>query len=96
MAAQLINAYVVQSRDYVTAEAILIESFVDYLSERMCFLSLKQIQNTMIVTFQSISSMSPRNREDSFEASPHTPDQALCLLLTDTFVIAGPTRPGFG
>ena len=44
----------------------------------------------------NISNMPSRNSEDSFKTPPHTPDQALCLLMTDTLVIAGPTRPGFG
>ena len=59
------------------------------LSERICFRRLKQIQNMKVVTFQPISIMSSRNSEDSFETLPHTPDQALCLLLMDTLVIAG-------
>ena len=62
---------------------------------------LKQIQTIKVVTFQSITIMPSRSSEDRFETPPHTPDQvlchqALCLLLTDTLVIAGPTRPGFG
>ena len=54
------------------------------LSDRVCFLRLKQIPNIKVVTFQSISIMPSRNSEDSFETPPHTPDQALSLLLTDT------------
>ena len=40
--------------------------------------------------------MLSRNSEDRFETLPHTPDQGLFLLLTDTLVIAGPTLPGLG
>ena len=66
------------------------------LSERICYLRLRQIPNIKVVTFQSISIMPSKNSEDSFETPPHTPDQALCLLLTDTLVITGPTRPRLG
>ena len=65
------------------------------LSERICFLRLKQIQYIKVVIFQSVSIMPSRNSEASFETSPHTPEQELCVLLMDTLVIAGPTRPGF-
>ena len=61
------------------------------LSEHICFMRLKQIQNIKVVIFQSVSIMPFRNHEDSFETPPHTPDQALCLLLTYALVIAGPT-----
>ena len=43
----------------------------------------------------------PSHEKNNKMTPLHTPDQvlchqALCLLLTDTLVIAGPTRPGFG
>ena len=68
----------------------------EVLSERLCFLRFKKISNIKVVTFKSIYITPSRNSEDSFETPPHTPDQALRLLLTDTLVIFGPTRPGFG
>ena len=66
------------------------------LSEHICFLKLEQIQTIMIVTFQSIAIMPSSNSEGSLETPPHAPDQEPCRLLTDTLVIADPTRPGFG
>ena len=44
------------------------------LSERICFLRLKQIPNIKVVTFQSISIMPSRNSEDILETPSHTPD----------------------